>query len=259
MGRFLILLVVLAGSDVWAVENFDPSWRGQDRTLYGQWDEWNDWADLTQPYIPPGYTRPITIPPGMILSMKPDASNPDRFVLPYGLSYSRGWPQEPQRLAAFDGRSGVMMFNDGDILSLDIPPMGPNELGGRTMRIQLTYYAPASEPTEIYYSGRWTEEFKHPNVSVTRRDERLFAPQEIELGSLAWEGGWETHCYEFTPALSPFMEFVSIRFDGGPYYLDSVVIDARMIPEPTLLVPLAALTVFRMRGRVKKGRGLTHK
>ena len=196
----VIVCVLFAGSFVLADDVFPPTWRGQDRTVYAHWDNWDD---------DPASVAPDSFSTNPVLPDDPYAVLSGADVIPDD----------------FMGRSGVIeMFEDFGV-EFWLPNYDANPT--KQVQIQITYwldnnnvqvipgwYLPGGE--SVVYSTL-AHYASHPDGWITEVWGLIIEPNPSE----EW-----------------FSLFATDRDLGDPWYpayIDQVVIDTQCIPEPITL------------------------
>lgn len=234
MNRIFFCLLVLGGVGNSSFSGvFSPSWRGQEKTVYAEWDNWNgrtlDSGEMIftpdSAIFGPGSRKNITV-----------RAVQESFLL--------GSPA--QVFSDYLDHSNVLKLNtDGLIFTV------PNFVDGAKytlLRLEICY-----ESTYASFAGLqvWglTEAGAIPGYNGL-----FITPGPLVSVS---QSGWRTEVYEFTIEPSPEWESIGLGFSHYPPlptamdapYIDYLSIDTICIPEPSGLLLLAAGAVFLSRSR----------
>jgi hypothetical protein len=214
MKKALVLLAGLAlfASPAMADDVFAPVWRGEDNTVFAEWNTWNGFNTVPTPFLA---DTSQSVPAGLPAA---DAQAYDT----------------AQYLPTHESRSDVVEING--FAQIDF--LMPNFAGQAftELWIQLTYWA--QDPTAVTFlidTDPYTDDINGPQFE----------------GSFDHAGGWVTTAYSFTILPSVDFELVTLDFANAannPVYLDHVVIESVAAPEPAAF-GLAALLIALARRR----------
>jgi hypothetical protein len=190
-----------------------PLWRGENNTVFAEWDTWTGFSTTGTPFYPDTW-----------MSLPADLPTPDAQA--YGTA---------EYLPTYESRNGVVELNDMYQIDFLMPNFLDFDL--TEVWIQLTYWAAA--PTEALFlvdTNPYTAGISGPYFE----------------GACMHEFGWVTEAYSFTIQPGVSSELIALDFAGAhtsPVYLDQVVIDSIAVPEPTSLALAALLCLALVRRR----------
>jgi len=202
---------------------FPPTWRGGYRTVFAEWDS----------FIQDGTTIP------------PDSWS----ASPGGVSAPNAWLSgDAEYYEAYLGHSGVLSLHgapswpQGSIETL----FENHDLGGTSVdvRIQVTYLPPVYG--EFYFS------FNVQGPDWAHAYGTSPGPSPIAT-TMPDSNGWVTSVYEFHDISEghglPLSETIALRQYSGTGFVDQLVIDTRVVPEPGTcsLLALGGLALLRRR------------
>lgn len=238
-----ILLSAFLISPTIADDIFTPFWRGQERTVAAEWDNWSQYpADI----LPDWWES------NPILDQGPTASANDGTML---------WDE-------FEGRTNVMQLNQDRDIIFDIP----NFIGGETkkIRMQVTYYLPheyiGKKGIYIRPAPRFSiNAIKDGQILPEYNGTDMLGPDYIEFRDIysQWDQSdkWVTVYYDLDIEPNPDREIIALSFIDMtfpesrlpyPVYVDQVVIDTHCrgeIPEPATvgLLAIGSMSIIAMK------------
>ncbi len=212
---FILITTGLATADDLTI----PPWAGQPRTVFAEWDDWDDFPSDMPP------VNWFSNPPGL----------PD----PCANAETEG--DTAELLPTYAYRDDVIKLTaDGDLV-FKIPnfPL-PNDC--KKIWIQVTYHP--------------TDPNQHPWFDVEAEGIEGMTDPVLEDRFDEWSNDWVTEAWSFQIQPNPESEEITLNFfdiDDGtpsyPAYVDQVVIDTWCVPEPTTvcLLGLGSLVFLRKR------------
>ena len=213
----------LAGAD----DLFPPTWRGDNRTIFAQWDTWG--VDWNIPAV-------TTYEPDVLQIVPPGGAGIPEY------DWVGGTIWQSYTSPSTDGatRNDVVMLEQDYDLGFIIPnfPGGPQKI----MDIQITYavddgWLPLAGPAWIVTGGEVVDAY---------------------FVTWALTDGWATDLFELIIEPNPSEEYIALYFQDAsglpmyPAYVDQVVIDTICIPEPATMSLLALAGVAALRRRRRR-------
>ncbi|HPY76902.1 MAG TPA: hypothetical protein PLQ45_03580 [Anaerohalosphaeraceae bacterium] len=212
---------------------FAPDWRGEDKTVYAEWDNWVPAAT---------YPGDLTF----YCDYKEFGAGARKTFTPHIVQFAAQISGQPaETLAAYDNRLNVLKLNtEGLYVSL------PNFLEGEQytrVRFEICYLDTYASFADFQIWGLM-DSGSLPGYD----DGPIISPAPVQS---VRDGSWVTEVYEFVIQPSPLWETIFLRFDHYPTspqnpdapYIDYLSVDTICVPEPTGVLLLAAGALFLRR------------
>jgi hypothetical protein len=204
MKRALVLamgLMLLSGPAL-ADDIFAPVWRGEENTVFAEWNTWDGFNTTPAPFYPDTWT---SVPGGLV---SPDAQ-----------AY-----ETAQYWAAYENRDEVVEVNGFAQIDFALPNFANQTL--TELWIQLTYWA--ADPTDVTFlvdTDPYTPDINGPYLE----------------GTFDHDFGWVTEAYSLTILPSVNYELIALDFAAAPVFIDQVIVESVAVPEPATLALVGLL------------------
>jgi len=203
---------------------FEPSWRGDENTVYAEWVDWID-SSPSDNYVFNADSKHYGA--GIGITFHPQAVQLEAPVT--------GPPVEV--LSTFEGHTNVLKVNQ-DGLYVTLPNFLAPEADHLLLRFEITYYIAYASFDGLIVTALG------PQGPLPGYDNTFIVP---DLVKSTQDDDWLTELYEFTIAPNPRSENIEIRFNSYPDspqdpeapYIDAFSFDTICVPEPSSLILIA--------------------